>query len=426
MPLTRRVKSSSAVLAQEKGSKQLDKFGVQAVKPEDVILDYELPHHGEASSDRCGQEGVRAHFAKDGAHWQRYRHDCRQFDCGVCKSERNKDGTWDLKGWEAREAFAIRDRLDVFADLKPLSDYPTHRMSGTKVKRFRQKKKPAVFHVVISPPQAWAKAKMWSRQGYKAMWGQLYRVAASRGIIGGVALFHPARIPSKWNFRTCMASGPHWHVLGFMRWGDAYDAHVCSALSTGRALQDHSRLKSTLMALGMAKKETKAVAGDGWIVKVLPKRKDVASTAAYVLSHAGRPHVPDMDADPQKAARRAAYPASPRGTSGEYLRQSTKVLGVVPHWFGACSYNKLKVPESADGGILCHVCGICVPLDDWHKVEWFDPGGLAAPVGRFGKSSAQPWLLPGEVSEAQFSATWEEERAANARGRFEEARRLAE
>jgi len=185
------------------------------------------------------------------------------------------------------------------------------------------------------------------------------------------------------------------------------------------------------MALGMAKKETKAVAGDGWIVKVLPKRKDTASTAAYVLSHAGRPHVPDTGQaqhggarvkGTQKAASRPPIPPL-RKVGGEW--QGTKVLGVVPHWFGVCSYNKLKVPESADSGILCQVCGIVVALDDWHRVEWWDPGGLPAPAGRFGRSSAQPWLLHGEVAEARYSAPWEEERAANARAKFEERKGAA-
>lgn len=404
----------------------LHPFGLLAVKPEDQIQHYELPHHGPQTSDRCGQQFDRLHFVagKDEVHFMGYTHDCKEYDCGTCRSQQQRDGSWELKGWEAREAFAMRDRLQHFAESKNLSDFPTHFYSSTKSKRGRKLKRIPVYHFVMSPPQEWAKQKMWSRQGYKAMWGQLYRTAASRGIIGGVAIFHPARIPSKWNDRTCMAAGPHFHVLGFTRWGDAYDANVMGALFKGRKLTDHSRLKSTLMALGMAKRETQAVAGDGWIVKALPKRKDVASTAAYVLSHAGRPHVPDPKQleELQGRPRRAALPASPRGTSGEYRRQGTKVLGVVPHWFGVCSYNKLKVPESAKEGILCPICSAVVPMDDWHPAEWADPGGLARPVGRFGSSSSRPWMLRSDVAEPAYSAPWEEERASNARAKWDLAR----
>jgi hypothetical protein len=407
---------------------ELNDFGLKGgIKPQDKILDYELPHHGPASKTTCGQLGHRAHFASKGAHWMSFRKDCREFQCGTCKSEKLKDGSFDLRGWEAREAFAIRDRIDHYRDGKTLADFPTHFLSTTKNRFLRQKRAPPVYHVVISPPQDWAKQTMWSRQGYKAMWGQLYRVAASRGIVGGVAIFHPARIPSKWNQRTCMASGPHWHVLGIMRWGDAYDAHVCSALSTGRQLTDHSRLKSTLMALGMAKKATQAVAGDGWIVKVLPKRKDVASTAAYVLSHAGRPLVPGQSqhgGDRTQGRPKGAYPASPQG-SGEWQGKAlngvpVKALGVVPHWFGVLAYNKLKVPECAESGILCPICATVVPMDDWHQVVWADPD-VPPPDGRHGTTNADAWMLLEEVADSP----WARDRFEQKRQRFEFNRAVA-
>lgn len=400
-----------------------------AVKTHDKILGYELPHHGPASKSSCGAIGHRGHFPAKGVHWMSFRHDCREFQCGTCKTEKLKDGSWDLRGWEAREAFAIRDRIDTYAEGKTLADFPAHFYSGTKNKFLRRKRKPVSVHVVLSPPQDWAKDQMWSRQGYKAMWGHAYRVAASRGIIGGVMIFHPARIPSKWNDRTCMARGPHFHVLGFTRWGDAYDASVCAALYKGAKLRNHGRLKSTLMALGMAKAGTEAVAGDGWVVKVLPKRKDVASTAAYVLSHAGRPHVPDTGQEAQHGGARAkgvkglqgrpkgAYPASPQG-SGEW--QGTKVLGVVPHWFGALSYNKLKVPESTESGILCPICAVVVPMDDWFRLGWGDPH-IPPPDGRHGTSNADAWYL----IEDPASNHWAEERQANTRAKFDQMRSVA-
>lgn len=399
-----------------------------AIKDADRILGYELPHHGPASKSSCGLLGHRAHFPTKQAHWMSFRHDCREFECGTCKSEKLKDGSFELRGWEAREAFAIRDRIDHFLDGKTLGDFPAHFYSGTKNRYLRKKRKAPAYHIVLSPPQEWAKAKMWSRQGYKAMWGQVYRVAASRGIIGGVAIFHPARIPSKWNDRTCMARGPHFHVLGVMRWGDAYDASVCAALSTGARLRDHGRLKSTLMALGMATKATEAVTGDGWVVKVLPKRKDVASTAAYVLSHAGRPHVQATGEAQHGGARakgvkglqgrpKGAYPASPQG-SGEW--QGTKALGVVPHWFGALAYNKLKVPESAESGILCPVCAVVVPMDDWHQVVWADPD-VPPPDGRHGTTNHDAWLLIEEASETP----WGRDRIEAKRQKFEHDRSVA-
>lgn len=410
--------------SRQKGVLELNDFGLKGgIKPEDKILAYELPHHGDTSKPSCGTVGHRAHFAAKGAHWMSFRHDCREFECGTCKSERLPDGSFDLRGWEAREAFAIRDRIDHFREGKTLADFPSHFYSNTKNRFLRKKRKPAVYHVVLSPPQEWAKARMGSRQGYKALWGQLYRTCASRGIVGGVAIFHPARIPSKWNHRTCMAQGPHFHVLGIMRWGDAFDASVCAALMTGAKLRDHGRLKSTLMALGMAKKGTDAVGGDGWIVKVLPKRKDVASTAAYVLSHAGRPLVPDTGqakhgGDRTQGRPKGAYPASPQG-SGE--RQGTKVLGVVPHWFGCLAYNKLKVPECTDSGILCPVCASVVPMDEWFQVVWADPD-LPPPDGRHGTTNSDAWMLADEWAEAQSSAPWVVERASQKRAAFDHYR----
>lgn len=372
----------------------LHRFGLEAILDEDRIHRFDLPHNGQQSGPRCQTPYHLVHFPGGGkAHYRQVRHDCKEFDCPTCCStpKPSKPDEYDIRGWEQREALAIDQRIQHARTNRSLADFPVHRFSACKRRSRRAGLHPFVYHVIVSPPQGWMRARLGTKSAWRQAWAMLIRICKSRGIMGGVAVFHPSRIPSRWNDRTCGTSGPHWHVLGFTLWGDAWDGQVCGILYGGGRIDTKPALKARLIQLGMAKRDTAGVVGDGWIVKVKPKRKSVYATAAYILSHAGRPMV--QDGPPE-----AAYPASPRSMSGE-KRQGTGTVerelvpyGTVPHWFGTCSYNQLKVPESPESDIPCPVCKVGVPFDLWFVMSWV--GQDKPPDDLHGETDADAWDIP--------------------------------
>src|SRR3972149_958475 len=92
-------------------------FSVRAKAPEvdEPIRRWDMPHRGEASSSRCGTPGFKAHFDRE-THWVRFNHDCKEYDCGICKSEARAEGGYIVRGWECREALSIVERLEAFQD----------------------------------------------------------------------------------------------------------------------------------------------------------------------------------------------------------------------------------------------------------------------------------------------------------------------
>ena len=370
-----------------------------------------MPHRGEASSSRCGTPGFKAHFDRE-THWVRFNHDCKEYDCGICKSEARAEGGYIVRGWECREALSIVERLEAFQDQHSLGTFPVHSYwSGIKQQRRRDVAKPRPYHVVISPPQVNALPS--TVQGYRRMWKRLYEVAKSRGIIGGVAIFHPARIPSRFNKRSCEAPGPHFHVLGFTFWGDAWDGEVVKILHGGGSLVGRTALHARLVQLKQATGATEAVAGDKTVVKLLPSAKrSIFATAAYVLSHAARPIVGE-----EPEARWRAYPASPH-SSGEIERQSRHFLGTVPHWFGALSYNKLQVPET-EPGRFCETCKRLIPMDEWFDVE---PVEEPPPDQAYGRSPIDMWELPLELELRSNLSVYGRRRLETVRENFDACR----
>jgi len=144
-------------------------------------------------------------------------------------------------------------------------------------------------------------------------------IMANRGIIGGSMIFHAFRYRNR---RVARKTGlpigwywnPHFHVLGFVG-GEGYgkcrrckggDCYACKGFE------------------GVTRLENKK---DGWIVKVLEKRKTVGGTAWYQLNHAS-------------------------------IRRSGSKKSHAATWFGVCSYRKLKLIKGKDVGIK-HKCPIC-------------------------------------------------------------------
>jgi hypothetical protein len=148
--------------------------------------------------------------------------------------------------------------------------------------------------------------------------GALIGLFKSRGF-GGSMIFHAFRYRNR---RVSWESGlrvgwywnPHFHVLGFVG-GEGYgkcrrckggDCYACNGFE------------------GVTRSENKK---DGWLVKVLEKRKTVGGTAWYQLNHAS-------------------------------IRRSGSKKSHAATWFGVGSYRKLKLINGKDVGIK-HKCPIC-------------------------------------------------------------------
>ena len=171
------------------------------------------------------------------------------------------------------------------------------------------------------------------------------KIMANRGIIGGSMIFYGFRyvnrkesilkgVPFGWRWN------PHFHVLGFVG-GEGYgkcrrckgaDCYSCNGFE------------------GVARGENKK---DGWLVKVLEKRKTVGGTCWYQLNHC--------------SIRRG----------GEKSHAAT--------WFGVCSYRKLKLINGEDVGIH-HRCAIC--NSELVRIRYLGDFSKLSPIVRKGETVA--------------------------------------
>ena len=234
--------------------------------------DFELVGHGEVTNENCGRFSgyfygcLRVDLHKlitlDGVNYagkvyaKPYFHSCDKPSCPVCFKY----------GWVVREARSIVARLEVAS------------------KRFG-----LVEHVVCSVP-----TKDYGLS-FNAMRLKAVKVLKSRGIVGGVLVFHAFRF----NLEKWWYFSPHWHVLCFVLGGYA-------------KCRNCKRKWNCLEGCGgFDDRAWQAFQKDGWYVKVLGKRKSVFRTAAYQLNHS--------------SVKKGA------------------VRFHVASWFGNCSYRKLKV-----------------------------------------------------------------------------------
>jgi len=169
-----------------------------------------------------------------------------------------------------------------------------------------------VEHIVASVPH---KEYGLSLEGLRK---RATKIMRNRGIIGGSMIFHGFRYRNRYGARkTGLPVGwywnPYFHVLGFVG-GEGYgkcrhckggDCYACKGFE------------------GITRLENKK---DGWIVKVLEKRKTVGGTAWYQLNHSS-----------VKRGKKKSHAAT---------------------WFGVCSYRKLNLINGKDVGIK-HKCPIC-------------------------------------------------------------------
>jgi hypothetical protein len=154
-----------------------------------------------------------------------------------------------------------------------------------------------------------------------------------RGIIGSCMIFHGYRMNEE---RTALVWSPHYHCEGYV--GGGFDrCRNCV----------HSR-EDCASCDGLKGREMKGFAKDGYIVKVLDKRKTVFGTSWYAMNHAT-------------------------------IRFGAKRFHVVT-WWGVVSYCKFEFKESRVE-VSCPACG-----DDMHRAVYVGKNRFVKDIGAIGYS----------------------------------------
>jgi hypothetical protein len=253
---------------------------------------FQLVGHGKQTNERCGtfrkfvgcsraELHSKVVFDKDGGlvdcrgkgYFKPVFHSCDKPSCPVCYE----------RGWAVREAKSIEFRLEQAS-----------------------KKFGLVEHIIVSfPKKYWYSDK--ADIGLKLR-KLCYKALKSRGVIGGVLIFHGFRY-NNWyeamrkNERVGWYWSPHFHVLGFILGG--YGKCRGCYKRTGKPCRKGCG--------GFVDRNFRQNEVDGIYVKVKGKRKSVFGTAWYQLHHSS-------------------------------YRVDTKRHHVV-YWFGVCSYRELKISK---------------------------------------------------------------------------------
>jgi hypothetical protein len=251
----------------------------------DDSLEFHLPGFGSAR-DSCGEPVYLGHFDDHDVHFVRHLRSCHRFECPVC---------W--KSWRSRAVKDIMKRLGTYID-------QTHRR---------------LVHFVVSPPQS---VRYDSLSAFRSLRKGAYKIAKTRGIKGGVMIFHQRSIryanPEEYKRSHC-SEGPHFH----------------------------------LVADGWLSNVKELFLGDGWIVKNLRIREvsGIFRTLSYILEHASR-----------------GYPAIRQSSCPDVARVDAIT------WFGTMAYNRLRIPKFAGSDVIyCPICDEGIEKGEWYILEWFDP-----------------------------------------------------
>lgn len=288
---------------------------------------WELPGHGEPC-DLPDDLRYRAHVVREGGryvyHIQAYRPACLRATC-----PRHY-----MRGWAAREATRAYVRLRAYQ---------------RTLHRTRE-----LVHVVVSPLATTPRTV----EEYRDLRSRAYEAADEAGLSGGVWLFHPVRIPSKWNERELCQDGPHWHVIG------------CGWITGGDA--------------------------QNWIVRNLGIRDSPRGTLLYVLSHLGLAFSPFRDQS---------------SIDGCAVSENRLTMGKIPSrrpvqsitWTGGASYSRLNLggeqEDLAENGIHCRLCDTVVPAHEWLRVcpEFGKPPPPSLEIGEIIVSDGRGWIVDPSV-----------------------------
>jgi hypothetical protein len=257
--------------------------------------DYELVGHGSPSGPDCGKfkhfmgclridlhNQVRwfyPNLIKNAVFVKSVYCSCDKPTCPVCF----------MFGWAVRQASRMEAKLKEYS-----------------------KKYGLVEHIVASPP-----INLFDKT-LEELRKIALKIMHNRGIIGGAMIFHGFRYANRWeSYKYGVPFGwrwsPHFHIVGFVG-GEGYtqcrkckgaDCYECEGFE------------------GVTRREHKK---DGWVVKVLEKRKTVGGTCWYQLNHCS-------------------------------IRRGSKKSHAVT-WFGVCANGKMKLSNFDDVGVQSK-CPIC-------------------------------------------------------------------
>lgn len=289
----------------------------------DRSIRWELPGHGEPC-DLPDDLRYRAHVVREGGralyHIQAYRPACLRASC-----PRHY-----MRGWAAREATRAYVRLRAYQ----------RTLSRTR----------ELIHVVVSPLATTPRTV----EEYRALRKRCYRAAEEAGLSGGVWLFHPVRIPSRWNERELCQEGPHWHVIG------------CGWITGGTT--------------------------ENVIVRNLGIRDSPRATLLYVLSHLGLAFGPTLG---QRSIDRSSVSEN-RLTMGKIPRPRP-VQSIT--WTGGASYSRLNLGEEDEAlgeyGVHCRRCDTVVPLEEWLRVspEFGQKPPPSLEIGEIVVTDGRGWMV---------------------------------
>ena len=278
----------------------------ERVQTEILDFHFELPGHGHAL-DSCGIPFTLAHDAGKEWHFRKVKHNCHRFDCPYCNYDHddsgdirlNSKGNPVMSGWLLRASRRASDRIEYYF---------------ANVYRGKFRRKP--IHVVISPPQG---IQLKNGLDFKRLRRSVYSIAQEAGLDGGFMVFHPLRIPSRFNVKDFCVKGPHFHIIG-------------------SGWINHDNVRSLY-------------SNRGYIIKNVGVRDSVFSTAGYVLSHCGRGILPSANLNTRKN-----------------LEAGT--------WFGTMHTSKFKIEKDkiGDDYIFCKVCKQEIAKKEWIEVAWGDRG----------------------------------------------------
>jgi hypothetical protein len=263
---------------------------------------------GVKSSDFCGRwvgflicNNIDAHNGKHigdldctGKVIARHKHMwCNNSSCPVCF----------IRGWSVRSARGIVGRLD----------------EGFR-RGFGE-----IEHITVSPAVA-------DRDLPEVILRKKCREALiDRGISGSCMIFHGFRENRE---RNALVWSPHYHCLGFVEGG------------FGRCRECvHSR-EDCASCDGLKGREVRGFAKDGYLVKVLDKRKTAFGTAFYQCNHAT-------------------------------LRSGVRRFHCVTYW-GNVSYSRFESKESKVE-VLCPVCG-----EEMHRAVYVGKSRFVKDIGAVG------------------------------------------
>lgn len=271
-------------------------------------------------------------------------------------------------------------------------------------------------HVVVAPPPSrWREVHR--SKWYVSLRTEAYAHALARGVDGGVAVFHHARLrASRWEGNrerfgddgsNCAVEGPHWHIIGdaWVTQLDRCDSIWCHPTKGGG--YDFGTVPDEWATFGRGRCP-KWHEGVDWVVRNLGIRRSVYGTLFYVLTHASVSSRLDPARGPEEAGilpqSEPAPPSEDDRCAAEAGRFDAPRPSRRPHqtvtWFGSLSYRAFPVEVVSPGGGICPVCE--GPVGPGGVVE-VEPNGPGPPRSGSFEADAGEWRakVPGRFADAE-------------------------